>query len=55
MEHIHKASFDYALLLQAMGKLLPCDIGKQVFDIGEVYQVENDEQLQARLCKKEGK
>ena len=37
-------------LFDTMGALLPCDIGKQVYEMpGGHYQVENDEQLRARL------
>ena len=52
MEHIHQpdhSGFDYALMLQAMGRCLPCDIGKQVYDVNGIYQVESDEQMKARL------
>jgi len=51
-EYIHtKQGFDFARLYQTMGRLLPCDVGKRVFEVGDIYQVENDEQLQARLAK----
>jgi hypothetical protein len=41
----------YFKLKDAMGNLLPLDIGKQVFEINGIYQVENDEQLKNRLSK----
>lgn len=36
-------------LMQTMGRLMPGDVGKQVFEIDGIYQVENDEQRDARL------
>lgn len=37
-------------VLECMGRLLPGDVGKQVYDMGNgVYQVENDEQRDKRL------
>jgi len=51
-EYFHiKPGFSFARLYQTMGRLLPCDVGKQVFEVGDIYQVENDEQLQARLSR----
>ena len=32
-----------------MGNILPCDIGKRIYKVGEIYQVENQEQLEKRL------
>ena len=52
MAHIHKpdhSGFDNALLLQAIGRILPCDVGKQVYEVEGVYQVESDQQHKARL------
>lgn len=35
---------------QAIGRILPQDKGKQVYEVAaRVYQVENDEQLKSRL------
>jgi len=44
-----KEGFDFAKLLETMGRLLPQDVGKQVFENGGIYQVENEEQIQRRL------
>jgi len=38
-------------LWQAIGKLLPCDVGKRVYDYGSHYQVENQRQMEDRLAK----
>ena len=32
-----------------MGKILHCDIGKRIYQREEIYQVENNEQLEKRL------
>ena len=41
---------DFFPLIQCMGRLLPRDVGKRVYDCGNgVWQVENDEQLARRL------
>jgi hypothetical protein len=37
-------------LLEAMGQILPGDVGKQYFDVGGVVQVENDEQRDRRIA-----
>lgn len=38
-------------LIQCMGRLLPGDVGKRVYDCGNgVWQVENDEQRDRRLA-----
>jgi len=48
--YIHsKTGFDFARLLATMGRLLPQDVGKQVFENGGIYQVENEEQVRGRL------
>lgn len=39
-------------LHQALGELLPCDVGKRVYDFGDFYQVENDEQRSKRIGEK---
>jgi hypothetical protein len=31
-----------------MGNILLCDIGKRIYKVGEIYQVENSEQLEKR-------
>jgi hypothetical protein len=38
-------------LTQCMGKLQPIDIGKRVYDCGDFYQVENNEQRDKRVAK----
>lgn len=30
------------------GKVLPHDVGKRIYKVGDIYQVENDEQLLKR-------
>lgn len=39
------------MTIQAMGKLLPQDVGKKVFVDNGIYQVENEEQMQERIKK----
>ena len=34
-----------------MGYILPCDIGKRIYKNGNIYQVENQEQLNKRINK----
>ena len=34
-----------------MGRVLPIDIGKRIYDVGGVLQVENNEQRDKRLAK----
>lgn len=34
-----------------MGKILDIDVGKRIFKVGDIYQVENQEQLNKRLNK----
>jgi hypothetical protein len=34
---------------QAFGRFQPCDIGKRVYLVNGVFQIENDQQLAARL------
>lgn len=34
-----------------MGRILPIDIGKRIYRVGDIYQVENQEQLSRRLQK----
>ena len=41
-------------LLAALGRILPCDIGKRVYEVSDgcgrtFYQVENDEQRDERI------
>lgn len=38
-------------LKNALGKLLPQDVGKRVYQVGEIYQVENSQQRDRRLAK----
>ncbi len=46
----HPFRLPFALqLLNTMGRLLPTDVGKRVYKVGEVYQVENREQRDRRL------
>lgn len=47
--YIHNRGFDFAKLWNAMGSLLACDIGKQVYEVDGIYYVENDEQKERRL------
>lgn len=43
---------DWFRIVDAIGRLLPCDAGKRVYDTGNgVWQVENNEQRDARLAK----
>lgn len=39
----------YFKLMECMGRLQVIDIGKRVYDMGGFYQVENDEQRDARI------
>jgi hypothetical protein len=39
------------LLAGVIGDVLPQDVGKRVYRVGDILQVENDEQLRARLAK----
>ena len=40
----------YISITDLMGKILPCDIGKRIYEVSKgIYQVENDEQLNLRL------
>ena len=32
-----------------IGAILPCDVGKRVYLIGDILQVENDDQRRARI------
>ncbi len=36
-------------LLETRGRLLPQDVGKRIYKVGEIYQVENGEQRDKRL------
>jgi len=38
-------------LYQCIGRLLPGDVGKRVYRVGDIVQVENNEQRDARLAK----
>lgn len=38
-----------------MGQILPIDIGKQIFKVGNIYQVESNEQRDCRLLREESK
>ena len=40
---------DFFRLKNTMGNLLSGDIGKRVYEVGSIYQVENDEQRDKRL------
>ena len=40
---------NYYKLINCMGRLLPGDIGKRVYSVGDIWQVENDEQRNARM------
>lgn len=46
---------DYFPIINCMGRLLPCDVGKRVYEVtarstgGTFFQVENDQQLNRRL------
>jgi hypothetical protein len=41
---------DFFPLIQCMGRLLPRDVGKRVYDCGSFFQVENDEQRDRRIA-----
>jgi hypothetical protein len=32
-----------------IGRIMPCDVGKRVYKVGDIVQVENDQQMAARL------
>lgn len=37
-------------IIYVIGRLLPCDVGKQVWQIDGLFYIENDEQLATRLA-----
>lgn len=50
-EHVrnpHSLGRLYFEIAQCMGRLLPGDVGKRVYRVGEIIQVENDDQRATR-------
>lgn len=48
---VHTPDGKRLYLHSAIGRVLACDVGKRVYLVGDVLQVENDEQLARRLAK----
>jgi hypothetical protein len=55
-EHLHGRNIQHWKLRDCIGRILPIDLGKRVYEVTtpdgySIYQVENDEQRDKRLAK----